>query len=397
MRYIETVQTAARAPIDLRHRAGRACFPLARLPLRADQSTSDGNLRHFRRRPYRALGSRMRSAGRRSGRSSCASHHAHGRARPGCRSQRTAVRQEQCRPRLDHQLASVEGRRREHCRGQCRRGGHHRTQARGGRARRQRKRAARKRGAVSRAGRQHQSVRLDGRPDRLEILVQQALARLYGNHARRDAGLGLAESFTIPSMSTVSSSASDKASTAARPWEDTFPLRGRDGNYRWFLSRARPIRNEAGDVIRWFGTNTDVTEQIEAEKALRELNETLQQRVEAETQERLRIWNVSQDLLVVGDLEGTYLSVNPAWTATLGWSEVRSARQVVGMAAASGRPGKNPRRDRPPGRGRNDGAFREPAASQGWLLSLAVLEGGAGSRPDLRHGARRHGAQAGRE
>jgi len=104
-------------------------------------------------------------------------------------------------------------------------------------------------------------------------------------------------------------------------WEDTFPLRGRDGNYRWFLTRARPIRNESGDIIRWFGTNTDVTEQIEAEKALRELNETLRHRVEAETQERLQIWNVSQDLLVVADLEGKYLSVNPAWTAALGWSE----------------------------------------------------------------------------
>src|SRR5262249_49028575 len=32
-------------------------------------------------------------------------------------------------------------------------------------------------------------------------------------------------------------------------------------------------------------------------------------------------WDVSQDLLVVADLEGKYLSVNPAWTATLGWSE----------------------------------------------------------------------------
>jgi PAS domain S-box-containing protein len=53
------------------------------------------------------------------------------------------------------------------------------------------------------------------------------------------------------------------------PWEDTFPLRSEDGSYRWFLSRALPIRNEAGDVIRWFGTNTDVTEQIEAENALR--------------------------------------------------------------------------------------------------------------------------------
>jgi PAS domain S-box-containing protein len=105
------------------------------------------------------------------------------------------------------------------------------------------------------------------------------------------------------------------------PWEDTFPLRGRDGNYRWFLSRALPIRNKAGEIVRWFGTNTDITEQIEAEKALRELNETLEQRVEAQTQERLQIWNVSQDLLMVADLKGKYLRVNPAWTVLLGWSE----------------------------------------------------------------------------
>jgi PAS domain S-box-containing protein len=113
------------------------------------------------------------------------------------------------------------------------------------------------------------------------------------------------------------------------PWEDTFPLRGRDGNYRWFLSRALPIRNEAGEVIRWFGTNTDITEQIEAEKALRELNETLEQRVQAETRERVQIWSVSQDLLVVADLRGIYLSVNPAWTTTLGWS----ASELVGKTS----------------------------------------------------------------
>ncbi len=56
-------------------------------------------------------------------------------------------------------------------------------------------------------------------------------------------------------------------------WEDTFPLRGKDGAYRWFLSRALPIREAAGDVVRWFGTNTDVTEQREAEEALRRADE----------------------------------------------------------------------------------------------------------------------------
>jgi PAS domain S-box-containing protein len=51
-------------------------------------------------------------------------------------------------------------------------------------------------------------------------------------------------------------------------WEDTFPLRGRDGNYRWFLSRAVPIRDSEGKVLRWFGTNTDITEHKESDEHL---------------------------------------------------------------------------------------------------------------------------------
>ena len=52
------------------------------------------------------------------------------------------------------------------------------------------------------------------------------------------------------------------------PWEDTFPLRGKDGNYRWFLSRALPIRDVNGKIVRWFGTNTDITDRKQAEEAL---------------------------------------------------------------------------------------------------------------------------------
>lgn len=53
-------------------------------------------------------------------------------------------------------------------------------------------------------------------------------------------------------------------------WEDTFPIRGADGAYRWFLSRAHPIRDPQGRVVRWFGTNTDITELRKADEALRE-------------------------------------------------------------------------------------------------------------------------------
>ncbi|HEX7941709.1 MAG TPA: ATP-binding protein, partial [Gemmatimonadaceae bacterium] len=52
-----------------------------------------------------------------------------------------------------------------------------------------------------------------------------------------------------------------RAIAGEEPWEDTFPLRGQDGIYRWFLSRAVPVRDESGQVIRWFSTATDVTDQ----------------------------------------------------------------------------------------------------------------------------------------
>jgi PAS domain S-box-containing protein len=52
-----------------------------------------------------------------------------------------------------------------------------------------------------------------------------------------------------------------RAWAAGEPWEDSFPLRARDGDYRWFLTRAVPVRDAQGRAVRWFGTNTDVTDQ----------------------------------------------------------------------------------------------------------------------------------------
>ena len=62
-------------------------------------------------------------------------------------------------------------------------------------------------------------------------------------------------------------------------WEETAPLLGKDGQYRWFLSRAVPIRDSEGGIARWFGTSTDVSEQIAAEEKIRQLNAQLEQRV----------------------------------------------------------------------------------------------------------------------
>jgi PAS domain S-box-containing protein len=58
-----------------------------------------------------------------------------------------------------------------------------------------------------------------------------------------------------------------------KPWEDTFSLRRHDGTMRSHLSRAVPICDREGNVMRWFGTNTDITERIEMEEALRHAKE----------------------------------------------------------------------------------------------------------------------------
>ncbi len=60
------------------------------------------------------------------------------------------------------------------------------------------------------------------------------------------------------------------------PFEMTFPLRGADGIFRPFLTRVQPVRDVTGDVVRWFGVNTEISAQQAAELALRESEERLQ-------------------------------------------------------------------------------------------------------------------------
>src|SRR3984885_1983564 len=112
-------------------------------------------------------------------------------------------------------------------------------------------------------------------------------------------------------------------------------IRPSDGETRWISVKSTIERDANGKALRLIGAHTDVTEQVATEQALRqseelyrkladqlaELNATLAQRVEEKTRERDRIWNVSQDLLVVADRNGIWRTVNPAWTRTLGWSE----------------------------------------------------------------------------
>ena len=63
------------------------------------------------------------------------------------------------------------------------------------------------------------------------------------------------------------------------PYEIEYRLRRHDGVYRWTLGRARPIRNEAGEITRWFGTCTDIDDLKRSDQAKELLSQELSHRI----------------------------------------------------------------------------------------------------------------------
>ena len=138
-------------------------------------------------------------------------------------------------------------------------------------------------------------------------------------------------------------------------WEDTFPLRGQDGLYRWFLCRALPIRDTQGNITYWLGTSTDITAQVKAEDALRELNESLERRVAertrelAQTNERLQIeiseraqaedaLRHAQKMDAIGQLTGGIAhDFNNMLTGVLGALDLIQRRVAAGRVAEIGK------------------------------------------------------------
>lgn len=70
-----------------------------------------------------------------------------------------------------------------------------------------------------------------------------------------------------------------EAVATGEAYEDEYRLRRHDGAYRWFLDRALPLRDRTGQILRWFGTCTDIDEQKHAEDARRLLIQELNHRV----------------------------------------------------------------------------------------------------------------------
>ena len=97
-------------------------------------------------------------------------------------------------------------------------------------------------------------------------------------------------------------------------------LRNVDGTYRWFLSKARPLRNEQGEIIKWYGTNTNINR-------IKELEEKLRQ----QTQDLIQANQLKDDFLAIVSHE-LRTPLNPI----LGWSQLLSGGKLDADKTAQG-------------------------------------------------------------
>ena len=103
-----------------------------------------------------------------------------------------------------------------------------------------------------------------------------------------------------------------KASLATGQMFDMeYPLRGADGIFRPFLTRVLPLKDAAGNVLQWFGTNTDITDRKRAEEKL----QTLANVVES-----------SSDAILTLSLDG----IITTWNKSAEWIYGYLAEEVLG-------------------------------------------------------------------
>jgi len=110
-------------------------------------------------------------------------------------------------------------------------------------------------------------------------------------------------------------------------FEMVFPLRGKDGTYKPFLTRAVPMRDADGHISRWFGTNTDISGEFEVRQQIEESQVKLQSALDA-SQRLAAIVESSDDAIVSKDLDGVVTSWNPCAERVFGYT----AEEMIGKS-----------------------------------------------------------------
>jgi PAS domain S-box-containing protein len=105
------------------------------------------------------------------------------------------------------------------------------------------------------------------------------------------------------------------------PFDMEFPLRGADGTFRTFLNRVMPLENSEGRVVRWFGTNTDISEHKEARELLAAQAQELsvsREALEAQTRMFKLVLDSMGEGLIAADRDGHFLIWNDSAKKLMG-------------------------------------------------------------------------------
>ena len=89
----------------------------------------------------------------------------------------------------------------------------------------------------------------------------------------------------------------------------------------YFTFCYSPVRDDDGNVVGMIDTVVETTSKFQALRQWREVATSLEEQVAQRTADRNRLWQLSEDVLLVARFDGVITAVNPAWTATLGWTE----------------------------------------------------------------------------
>jgi PAS domain S-box-containing protein len=106
-----------------------------------------------------------------------------------------------------------------------------------------------------------------------------------------------------------------------KPFDMEFPLRGADGTFRTFLNRIMPLKNSEGRVVRWFGTNTDISEHKEAQELLAAQAQELsvsREALEAQTRMFKLVLDSMGEGLIAADRDGHFLIWNDSAKKLMG-------------------------------------------------------------------------------
>src|SRR5258707_2030705 len=108
---------------------------------------------------------------------------------------------------------------------------------------------------------------------------QQALDYRGMTHeelARRDVSLQVAHADDIDRFIALR----NESFSAGKLFETEVRVRGKDGQYRWFLVRIKPLRDAGGQIIRWYGLRTEIDARKRAEETIRKNEQELRTTIE---------------------------------------------------------------------------------------------------------------------